>query len=78
MPQIGWFEILIIVVLSILIIGPKDFPIMIRKIGGWIGSFKNYFNEMQKDFNDVSVDLDENDSLNKENPNLNKNIKEDE
>ena len=33
---------------------------------------------MQKDFNDVSVDLDENDSLNKENPNLNKNIKEDE
>ena len=78
MPQIGLFEILIIVVLSILIIGPKDFPIMIRKIGGWIGSFKNYFNEMQKDFNDVSVDLDENDSLNKENPNLNKNIKEDE
>ena len=78
MPQIGWFEILIIVVLSILIIGPKDFPIMIRKIGGWIGSFKNYFNEMQKDFNDVSVDLDENDSLNKENTNLNKNIKEDE
>ena len=31
MPQIGWFEILIIVVLSILIIGPKDFPIMFEK-----------------------------------------------
>jgi len=33
MPQIGWFEILIIVVLSILIIGPKDFPIVLKKIG---------------------------------------------
>ena len=49
MPQIGWFEILIVVVLAILIIGPKDFPIMLKKIGSWIGSFKNYFSEIQKD-----------------------------
>ena len=53
MPQIGWFEILIIVVLAILVIGPKDFPIMIRKVGSWVGSFKNYFNEIQKSVNDV-------------------------
>ena len=33
MPQIGWFEILVIVVLAILIIGPKDFPIVLKKIG---------------------------------------------
>ena len=53
MPQIGWLEILIIVVLSILIIGPKDFPIMIKKIGNWIGSVKNYFNEIQKDISEI-------------------------
>ena len=53
MPQIGWFEILIIVVLAILIIGPKDFPIMLKKIGSWIGGFKNYFSEVQKDITDV-------------------------
>tara|TARA_Y100000590_G_scaffold457490_1_gene610232 strand:- start:309 stop:539 length:231 start_codon:yes stop_codon:yes gene_type:complete len=51
MPQIGWFEILIIVVLSILIIGPKDFPIMLKKVGSWIGTVKRYFNEIQKDIN---------------------------
>ena len=49
MPQIGWFEILIIVVLAILIIGPKDFPIMLKKIGSWIGSIKKYFNELQSE-----------------------------
>jgi len=49
MPQIGWFEILIIVVLAILIIGPKDFPIVVRKIGGWVGTIKKYFSEIQKD-----------------------------
>ena len=53
MPQIGWFEILIVVVLAILIIGPKDFPVMLRKIGSWVGSFKNYFNELQSAATDI-------------------------
>ena len=43
MPQIGWFEILIIVVVAILVIGPKDFPIVLRKLGNFIGSTKRYF-----------------------------------
>ena len=53
MPQIGWIEILIIVVLAILIIGPKDFPVMVKKIGSWVGSFKNYFSEIQQDISDI-------------------------
>ena len=40
MPQIGWFEILIVVIVAILIIGPKDFPVMVRKIGSWMGALK--------------------------------------
>ena len=52
MPQIGWFEILIIVVVAILIVGPKDFPIMLKKIGSWISSIKKYFSELQ---NEVSL-----------------------
>ena len=59
MPQIGWFEILIIVVLAILIIGPKDFPIILRKIGSWVGSFKNYFNEVRKDITEVEDTIDD-------------------
>ena len=49
MPQIGWFEIIIVVIISIIIIGPKDFPVMLKKVGSWIGAFKNYFNEIQTD-----------------------------
>tara|TARA_B100001750_G_scaffold218132_1_gene204021 strand:+ start:300 stop:539 length:240 start_codon:yes stop_codon:yes gene_type:complete len=59
MPQIGWFEILIIVVLSIIIIGPKDFPLMLKKMGSWIGSFKNYFNEVQREITDVESSIEE-------------------
>ena len=53
MPQIGWFEILVVVVLAILIIGPKDFPIVVRKIGNWTSAIKKYFSEIQKDINEV-------------------------
>jgi sec-independent protein translocase protein TatB len=49
MPQIGWFEILLIVVVSILVIGPKDFPIMLKKIGSWISSIKKYYNELRSE-----------------------------
>ena len=59
MPQIGWFEILIIVVLAILIIGPKDFPIMLKKIGSWVSSFKNYFSEVQRDITDVENTIED-------------------
>ena len=59
MPQIGWFEILIVVVVAILIIGPKDFPIMLKKIGSWVASFKNYFSEMQKDLTDMEDSIEE-------------------
>ena len=59
MPQIGWFEILIVVILAILVIGPKDFPIILKKIGNWIGSIKRYFNEIQEGFADIENTIDE-------------------
>ena len=49
MPQIGWFEILIIVSLAIIIIGPKDFPFMLKKIGSWVGSIKRYISNVQNE-----------------------------
>ena len=42
MPQIGWLEILIVVVLAILIIGPKDFPVVIKKIGTFFDKIFGY------------------------------------
>ena len=56
MPQIGWLEILIIVSLAIIIVGPKDFPLMLKKMGSWIGTAKRYFSDVQ---NQVSSIADE-------------------
>ena len=62
MPQIGWFEILVVVVLAILVIGPKDFPVVLRKIGHWTGSIKKYFTDIQKDVTDLQESVEANNS----------------
>ena len=59
MPQIGWFEILVVVVLAIVIIGPKDFPIVVRKIGKWTGSIKRYFSEIQSDVTNLHESIED-------------------
>ena len=69
MPQIGWFEILIVVILAILIIGPKDFPIILKKIGSWLGTFKNYFSEVQKDLTNIENIAEEETSFEKDTSN---------
>ena len=63
MPQIGWFEIIIVVVMAILIIGPKDFPKIVKKIGSWTGSFKRYFNDIQKDVSDIESTIEDEASI---------------
>ena len=54
MPQIGWFEILIIVSIAIIVVGPKDFPIMLKKVGSWIGSAKRYISDIQNQVTNVT------------------------
>ena len=63
MPQIGWFEILIIVSIAIVVVGPKDFPHMLKKIGSWIGSIKRYVSNVQNQISNledgnINTDLD--------------------
>ena len=78
MPQIGWFEILIVVVLAVLIIGPKDFPVVLRKIGRWMGSIKSYFSEIQRDMTDVENTIEDDILLKKKYSNQTKDKKKDE
>ena len=59
MPQIGWFEILIIVVVAILVIGPKDFPVVLKKIGNWIWSTKRYFIDIQNKVEKLDEEIEE-------------------
>ena len=76
MPQIGWLEILSVVIIAILVLGPKEFPIALKKIGTYIGKFKNTVNNFQKEVSSVTKDVDlneefipKNDKIKKDNNN---------
>ena len=59
MPTIGWFEILIVVGIAIVVLGPKDFPIMLKKVGSWIGTAKRYVNNIQNEVSNIDIDENE-------------------
>ena len=58
MPQIGWLEILAVVIVAILVLGPKEFPVAIKKIGSYVGKFKNFISNMQNEISSVTEDVD--------------------
>jgi|TARA_B110000967_G_C18655799_1_gene445685 sec-independent protein translocase protein TatB len=60
MPTIGWFEILIVVAVSIIVIGPKDFPFMLRKVGSWVGTIKKYISDVQNEVSLMDEKIDKN------------------
>ena len=76
MPQIGWFELLLIIGLAVVIIGPKDFPIVLKKIGSWFGSIKRYISAVQSEVSNLeenTLDYEKNENKDKK-----KDLKKDE
>jgi len=59
MPTIGWFEILLVVAVAIIVIGPKDFPFMLKKVGSWIGTTKRYISNIQSEVADLDIGSNE-------------------
>ena len=56
MPTIGWFEILIIVAVAIVVLGPKDFPVMLKKVGSWIGTAKKHISNIQNEVSNIDIE----------------------
>ena len=78
MPQIGWLEILAIVVIAILVLGPKEFPIALKKIGSYFGKLKNSLSNFQREVNSVTENIDiDNDLENQKNIKKENNKKKD-
>ena len=58
MPQIGWLEILTVVIIAIIVLGPKEFPIALKKIGSYFGKLKNTLSNFQKEVSSVTDNID--------------------
>jgi sec-independent protein translocase protein TatB len=51
--DIGWNELLLIAVVAIVVIGPKDLPRAMRFVGQWTGRAKRVARDFQNQFNEA-------------------------
>ena len=55
-----------IVIIAILVLGPKEFPIALKKIGSYFGKLKNTLSSFQREVNSVTENVEFEKDLNKE------------
>ncbi len=55
-PQLGFAEMLIIAVLALVVVGPKDLPKMMRTAGRFMAKIKTMGNEFKDAFNQIGED----------------------
>ena len=56
--DIGWTEILILAVVSLFVIGPKDIPKFLRQIGNLSKSIKKISREFKSSLNQIAEETD--------------------
>jgi sec-independent protein translocase protein TatB len=61
LPSLGFNEILILGVLALLVVGPKDLPLMLRKLGRWTAKLRGMAQEFRTGFDELArqAELDE-------------------
>lgn len=52
-PGIGAPELLVLLVLALVVVGPRDLPLMMRKVGRFVGQARSMAREFQKGFDEL-------------------------
>lgn len=55
-PQIGFAEMLVIAILALVVVGPKDLPVMMRKAGQFMAKIKMLGQEFKDAFSEIGED----------------------
>lgn len=55
-PQIGFAEMVILALLAIIVVGPKDLPKLMRSIGQFMAKIRSLGNEFKQAFDDMSAE----------------------
>jgi len=58
MLDLGWTEILVIGVIALVVVGPKDLPRVLRYVGHWVGKARSMAREFQRAIDQYAKEAD--------------------
>jgi sec-independent protein translocase protein TatB len=61
MPDLSWSHILLVVIVALVVVGPKDLPKLMRTVGQWMGKARQMADQFRKSFDEMTrqAELDE-------------------
>lgn len=61
LPSLGFQEIVLLAVLALVVVGPKDLPLLFRKLGRWTAKLRGMAQEFRSGFDELArqAELDE-------------------
>jgi len=61
LPEIGASELLVIAIVALIVVGPKDLPMLLRRLGQWMGKLRGMAAEFRASFDEMArqSELDE-------------------
>ncbi|MGH6871283.1 MAG: Sec-independent protein translocase protein TatB [Rhizomicrobium sp.] len=59
--DLSWSHILIVLIVALVVVGPKDLPRLMRMTGAWVAKARNMANEFRRSFDEMAKqsELDE-------------------
>ena len=54
LPGIGSSELFVIALVALIVVGPKDLPVMLRKLGQWVAKMRGMANEFRASFDEMA------------------------
>jgi sec-independent protein translocase protein TatB len=61
LPEVGATELLVIAAIALIVVGPKDLPVLMRRVGQWVARMRSMAMEFRSSFDELArqSELDE-------------------
>ena len=54
LPEVGASELIVLAAVALIVVGPKDLPMLLRKVGQFVGKLRGFANDFRHSFDEMA------------------------